>query len=179
MVIELRASELTLRPWREDDLDALVRAYQDPVLRRWTRMPVTSVDEGRQWLERTRQAWADGHRYTLAVLEDRADASRLVANVVLKGVTSERPAPEVGYWTASWARGREVAPRAVTALSGWAFDRFPGLTHLDLLHQVDNVASCRVAQKCGFVYQETLPARPPFPRDGHRHALPAPRTGES
>lgn len=175
MVIELRASELALRQWVDDDLDALLAAYRDPVLRRWTRLPVTSIDEGRHWLERTRQDWADGRRYSFAVLEDHADGPRLVANVVLKGVTPQRPAPEVGYWTASWARGRGVAPRAVTALSGWAFDRFPGLTHLDLLHQVDNVASCRVAQKCGFLYEETLPARPPtFPLDGHRHVLPVP-----
>ncbi|MEU5935544.1 GNAT family protein [Micromonospora sp. NPDC047187] len=90
-----------------------------------------------------------------------------------QGVTSKRPAPEVGYWTASWARGRGVAPRAVLALSRWAFDRFPEVARLDLLHQVDNVASCRVAQKCGFVFQEVLPARPPFPLDGHRHSLHA------
>ncbi|MDG4810059.1 GNAT family N-acetyltransferase [Micromonospora sp. WMMD1120] len=173
-MIELRASDLTLRRWRDDDVDALLRAYRDPVLRQWTRTPVDSADEGRRWLEQTRQDFDDGRRYSFAVLEDHADGPRLVANVVLKGMTSQRPVPEVGYWTASWARGRGVAPRAVTALSAWAFDRFPDLTHLDLLHQVDNVASCRVAQKCGFVYRETLPARPPFPRDGHRHVLPAP-----
>ncbi|MEK8105239.1 hypothetical protein NKG94_08725 [Micromonospora sp. M12] len=42
MVIELRASgtsvtpDLALRPWRDEDLDALLAAYRDPVLRRWT-----------------------------------------------------------------------------------------------------------------------------------------------
>lgn len=59
-------------------------------------------------------------------------------------------------------------------LSGWAFERFPELTHLDLMHQVDNVASCRVAQKSGYLFQEVLPARPPFPLDGHRHTLARP-----
>lgn len=179
MVIELRASgtsvtpDLALRAWRDEDLDALLAAYRDPVLRRWTRVPVTSPAEGRQWLERVRQDWDADRRYSFAVVEDDADGARLVANVVLKKVSVDWPAPEVGYWTASWARGRGVAPRAVTALSRWAFDRFPGLARLDLLHQVDNVASCRVAQKCGFVFQEVLPARPPFPLDGHRHSLAA------
>ncbi|WCN78599.1 GNAT family N-acetyltransferase [Micromonospora sp. LH3U1] len=178
MLIESRASDtfpaLILRPWCEDDLDALLAAYRDPVLHRWTRVPVTNAAEGRQWLDRTRQDWDDGRRYSFAVLEDNVDGPRLVANVVLKGATPERPAAEVGYWTASWARGRGVAPRAVTALSRWAFDRFPGLVRLDLLHQVDNVASCRVAQKSGYLFQEVLAARPPFPLDGHRHTLTAP-----
>ncbi|MEU8183727.1 GNAT family N-acetyltransferase [Micromonospora sp. NPDC049047] len=177
MGIDLRASGppsvpgLALRQWRDDDLDALLDAYRDPVLRRWTRLPVTSPAEGRQWLARTRQDWDAGRRYSFAVLQDDADEPRLVANVVLKRVSVHWPMPEVGYWTASWARGRGVAPRAVTALSRWAFEEFPELERLDLLHQVDNVASCRVAQKSGFVFQEVLPARPPFPLDGHRHSL--------
>ncbi|MEV4123103.1 GNAT family N-acetyltransferase [Micromonospora sp. NPDC049645] len=177
MVIELRAPgvsatpDLALRPWHDDDLGALLDAYRDPVLRRWTRVPVTSPAEGRRWLRRARQDWDEGRRFSFAVLEEQAEGPRLVANVVLKGITPQRPVPEVGYWTASWARGRGVAPRAVTALSRWAFDRLPQVTRLDLLHQVDNVASCRVAQKCGYAFQEVLPARPPFPLDGHRHTL--------
>ncbi|MEV4657355.1 GNAT family N-acetyltransferase [Micromonospora sp. NPDC049301] len=181
MSIELRAVAtpsapgLVLRPWRDDDLDALLEAYRDPVLQRWTQHPLTTADEGRQWLEQARQAWDDGGRFTFAVLEGAADGPRLVACVVLKRVTPGGPTAEVGYWTAAWARGRGVAPRAVTALSGWAFDRFPALERLDLLHQVDNSASCRVAEKSGYVFQEVLAAFPPFPRDGHRHSLPAPR----
>ncbi|MBQ1012879.1 GNAT family N-acetyltransferase [Micromonospora sp. M51] len=165
--------DVTLRQWCADDLDDLVDAYRDPVLRHWTSHPVTNAAEARRWLKGTQRDRADGRRYTFAVVEEQADGARLVGNVVLKGVTPQRPAPEVGYWTTSWARGRGVAPRAVIALSRWAFDRFPEVTRLDLLHQVDNVASCRVAQKCGFVFQEVLPARPPFPLDGHRHALHA------
>ncbi|WP_328416744.1 GNAT family N-acetyltransferase [Micromonospora sp. NBC_00389] len=173
-MVTTAAPGLVLRPWRDDDLDTLLEAYRDPVLQRWTQNPVTTVDEGRQWLEQARQDWDDGRRFTFAALEDGADGPRLVACVVLKRVAPGRPVAEVGYWTAAWARGRGVAPRAVTALSRWAFDRFTGLARLDLLHQVDNPASCRVAEKSGYLFQEVLPAYPPFPRDGHRHSLAAP-----
>lgn len=180
MPIELRAPavfparDLSLRQWCADDLDALLDAYRDPVLRRWTRLPVTNAAEGRQWLDRVRRDWDEGRRYSFAVIEDHPDGGRLAANVVLKRVSVDWPVPEVGYWTAAWARGRGVAPRAVTALSRWAFAEFPALERLDLLHQVDNVASCRVAQKSGYTFREVLPARPPFPLDGHRHSLDAP-----
>ncbi|AXO34486.1 GNAT family N-acetyltransferase [Micromonospora sp. B006] len=161
------APGLLLRPWRDGDVDALIEAYRDPVLRAWTSYPVTGPAEARAFLRRSRQGWAAADRFSFAVLE----GERLVACVVLKGVRPGRPAAEVGYWTAAPARGRGVAPRAVEAVTGWAFARFAatGLTHLELLHQVDNPASCRVAEKSGYAFAEVLPARPPYPRDGHRH----------
>lgn len=64
-----------------------------------------------------------------------------------------------------------VAPLALRALGDWAFEAFAGdgLMRLELLHQVDNEASCRVAEKSGYGFAEVLPARPPWPRDGHLH----------
>lgn len=93
--------------------------------------------------------------------------------MVLKEVTSGKPAAEVGYWTAAHARGRRVPPGALEALTSWAFDTFEadGLERLELLHQVDTLASCRVAQKSRYDFDSILPAAPPsFPRDGHLHA---------
>ncbi|MGW5672031.1 GNAT family N-acetyltransferase [Micromonospora sp. NPDC003776] len=165
------APELLLRPWCDGDVDALLAAYRDPVLLSWTRAPVTTRAEARAFLRRSRQGWAAHRRFSFAVLEPTGAGERLVAHVVLKEVLPGCPAAEVGYWTAAPARGRGVAPRAVDAVSAWAFARFAahGLTRLELLHQVDNPASCRVAQKSGYAFAEVLPARPPFPRDGHRH----------
>ncbi|TDC37552.1 N-acetyltransferase [Micromonospora sp. 15K316] len=172
------APELLLRPWRDDDRDTLVAAHQDPVLRSWTRNPLTTATEAGRWLTQAQRGWRAGDWLTFAVCEPHPDGGhRPVANVVLKNVAPGRPAAEVGYWTAAAARGRGVAGRAVDAVSRWAFTRFAGLTRLDLLHQIDNPASCRVAEKAGFAFVEVLPARPPFPRDGHRHVRHAGSTG--
>ena len=65
-----------------------------------------------------------------------------------------------------------MAPRALLALTDWAFTTFAGdgPARLELLHQADNTASCRVAQKCGYAFAELLPATPPsYPREGHLH----------
>lgn len=91
---------------------------------------------------------------------------------MLKDTAPGKPSAEVGYWTAAHARGRGVAPRALEALTGWAFSTLgaDGLQRLELLHQVDNPASCRVAQKSRYDVDRILPAAPPaFPLDGHVH----------
>jgi RimJ/RimL family protein N-acetyltransferase len=154
--------QLVLRPWADNDADALVAAYQDPAMHRWTRIPVRNREEALQWLATQRDGWQTGNRLSFAVND--VDA-QLVACVVLK---NPRTAPEVGYWTTAAARGRGIASRAVDALSAWAFATH-GLTKLELRHQVDNVASCRVAHKAGYPLHTTLPATPPFPLDGHLH----------
>ncbi|WP_406322092.1 GNAT family N-acetyltransferase [Streptomyces sp. NBC_00519] len=170
----LASPALVLRPWRIEDAAALAEVIRDPALRQRANSVVDNNADGAQWVQAQQQGWAAGDRFGFAVLETQPNAVReqLVGNVVLKEVTSGKPAAEVGYWTAAHARGRGVAPRALEALTGWAFDTFEadGLERLELLHQVDNLASCRVAQKSRYDFDTILPAAPPsFPRDGHLH----------
>ncbi|AEW98773.1 GNAT family N-acetyltransferase [Streptantibioticus cattleyicolor] len=172
--VTLHAPGLLLRPWCADDTAALVEAYRDPALRRWTSARLEDEADALRWVREQERGWAAGERFGFAVLSTPPgrDAPELVGNVVLKGVAAGRPSAEVGYWTAARARGRGVAPRALGALTTWAFDTFraDGLERLELLHQSDNEASCAVARKSGYAFARTLPAAPPdYPLDGHLH----------
>ncbi|WP_308354289.1 GNAT family N-acetyltransferase, partial [Streptomyces sp. NP-1717] len=162
---------LDLRPWRDSDIQPLIDIYRDPLLRKWTRLHVTGAEDGARWMAVQSDGWRTGQRLSFAVLE----GDRLVGNVAIKrgAVPSDRA--EVGYWTAADARGRGIASRAVDVLTDWAFATLDGVTRLELLHQIDNLASCRVAEKTGYTYHQTLPARPPFPLDGHQHIRQVPR----
>lgn len=179
----LTAGTLTLRPWAPEDAAVLPGLYRDEALRRWAGAPVHDGTSAARWVAEQRRGWETGERLAFAVEETHPAAggdSRPAGHVVLKRTGAGPGAAEVGYWTAAHARGRGVAPRAVTALAGWAFTAFAheGLARLDLLHQVDNTASCRVAEKCGFALSGLLPAAPPaFPLDGHRHTRRAPSAG--
>ncbi|WP_406276522.1 GNAT family N-acetyltransferase [Streptomyces sp. NBC_00191] len=168
------APALVLRPWCVEDVAALVEVCRDPDLRHWTSSSVENDADGVRWVQAEQQGWAAGDRFGFAVLEAQPDSAhgQLVGNVVLKDVTTGEPSAEVGYWTAAHARGRGVAPRALELLTSWAFDTFgaDGLERLELLHQMDNLASCRVAQKSGYEFDRVLPAAPPsYPLDGHLH----------
>jgi RimJ/RimL family protein N-acetyltransferase len=127
--------------------------------------PIHDDADARRWLDFQHRGWATGERLSFAVRE--ADGGPIVACVAL--TRPRGPAGEIGYWTAAAARGRGIASRAVDVLSGWAFPTFAALERLELHHQVDNLASCRVAEKARFTLAGVLPAEPPFPLDGHRH----------
>jgi RimJ/RimL family protein N-acetyltransferase len=157
---------LVLRRWVAEDAGPLLEVYRDPAMRRWVRAPVSTPEEAAAWVATQQDGWRDGARLSFAVHED---SRGLVGCVVLKKPHTN---PEVGYWTAAQARGLGVATRAVDALSVWAFSTY-GLDRIELLHQVDNVASCRVAEKAGYALRDTLPATPPFPLEGHLHVRQA------
>lgn len=53
------------------------------------------------------------------------------------------------------ARGRGVATAAVRLLTDWGFSE-RGLLRLELLISVENVASIRVAERCGYVQEGVL-----------------------
>ncbi|WP_354645347.1 GNAT family N-acetyltransferase [Kitasatospora camelliae] len=168
------APALVLRPWIQADAIHLVELYQDAAMRRWTSTTIDDRAGAEQWIQEQRQGWETGERRAFAVLEPRDGKAdhQLVGHVVVKGALPGSASAEVGYWTAAHARGRGVAPRALEAVSGWAFDAFAdtGLRRLELLHQVDNAASCRVADKTRYAFASTLAAAPPeYPLDGHLH----------
>ncbi|GIE85913.1 GNAT family N-acetyltransferase [Actinoplanes regularis] len=162
-------SALLLRPWRFDDLPALVAAHRDPELRRRLSTSLTDAAQARQWLDRQADGWAAADRFSFAVVtdtDDRTPRGHVVVTVTTAGVA------EVGYWTAAHARKQGVAARALETVSRWALETqdMVSLTRLDLFHTAANEASCRVAIKCGYSLRDLLPAAPPaFPASGHRH----------
>ncbi|MER5530405.1 GNAT family N-acetyltransferase [Streptomyces sp. NPDC002677] len=171
------APALVLRPWSPADAAELVELSRDEAMRRWTSSAVNDEAGAAQWIQDQQRGWETGHHFGFAVLESQPGGAggQLAGHVVLKDVPPRVSSAEVGYWTAAHARGRGVAPRALRALTDWAFTVFSreGLTRLVLLHQVDNTASCRVARKSRYELTTLLPAAPPaYPLAGHVHVRP-------
>ncbi|MEV0157384.1 GNAT family N-acetyltransferase [Micromonospora sp. NPDC050686] len=148
--VELTAPGLALRPWRPADAPAVLAAVTDPAIAQWNPQDVTDEAGAVEWI-RHRTDWSAGTAISLAVT-DAADGA-LLGGIALHRIRGEDA--EIGYWTAAPARGRNVAARAVTALTGWGFTRL-GLHRVELLHAVPNVASCRVAERAGYAAEGLL-----------------------
>jgi RimJ/RimL family protein N-acetyltransferase len=145
---DLRTARLLLRAPAEHDLDDMVAAMRDPLVRRF--LPFTPEPFGRAeanaWRDtETPGRWAAGGA-AFAVADGTSD--RLLGGVYLQHVSPRRTDAEIAYWLAPWARGHGVAAEAVSAVTDWALRR--GMARLELLAAPDNPGSQRVALTAGY-----------------------------
>ncbi|BCJ64305.1 hypothetical protein GCM10009779_13570 [Polymorphospora rubra] len=146
---------LTLRPWRPDDADAVLRACQDPAIGRWTTVPSPYLPEHAVGFvaERAPAGWAAGTGAPFAVCD--AATGEVLGSCGLVSLDRAAGQGEIGYWTAPWARGRGVAVRATRMVARWAFESV-GLRRLVWRAEVGNHASRLVALRAGFTMEGIL-----------------------
>ncbi|WP_138735909.1 GNAT family N-acetyltransferase [Modestobacter excelsi] len=159
--VSLSVDELMLRPWREDDAEAVCAASRDPLLRRWNGEERTTLDGARAWLTRI-AGWSTEH-CSWAV----EDGGVLVGSMSLHEIDLAQAVGEVGYWMVPAARGRGIAVRCTRAVCRWGFAALE-LDRIQLFHAVENTASARVAAKAGFTQEGRLRRSYRYP-DGVRH----------
>ena len=136
---------LTLRPWREADIPALIAAYGDPEIRRWHARTLDDEAEARTWLRQRRRSREQETAIDWAIVDPAGD-DPVLGRAGLIGVDLTEGVAEVAYWVAPGHRARGVATRALCALSDWAFDEL-GLHRLGLQHSTRNHPSCAVAER--------------------------------
>jgi RimJ/RimL family protein N-acetyltransferase len=109
-------------------------------------------DFARTWLARYEEGRRDGTREAFAIVDDEGGFLGLA---LVPQIDRETRTAELGYVVAPAARGRGVASEALRQLSAWAVAEL-GIFRLELLISVDNAASKRVAEKCGYVREGVL-----------------------
>ena len=152
---------MLLRPWREADVPAIVLAFSDPVMQRfsWRTTPYTEAD-ARGYVAEQEEARLRGDELNFA-LAGPHDHDVVLGAVSLYEVRLDRGCAAVGYWLAPEARGRGAATEAVRLLARWAFAGL-GLARLELTCGPGNEASRHVAERCGFSREGLLRSHVPF-----------------
>jgi RimJ/RimL family protein N-acetyltransferase len=150
---ELAQLTTRLEPFGERHVSGLEAILDDPDLLRFTRVPEpVPADFARVWLERYDKGRGDGTREAFAIVDD----DRAFLGLALAPqIDRETRTAELGYVVAPAARGRGVASEALRQLTAWAFGEL-GMFRLELLISVDNLASQRVAEHCGYVREGVL-----------------------
>jgi [ribosomal protein S5]-alanine N-acetyltransferase len=152
MTIILETEHLTLRTWSLDDAEEGFKIWGDPEVMRYvmTGQPNANIEETRAWLGRM-SAHHERHGFGFwAVVEKQT--GQLIGSCGM-GYQRDGGLPiEFGYTLARSHWGRGLATEAAAACLQYAFEH---LRLRELIARVDsrNVASQRVLEKIGFVYQ--------------------------
>ena len=150
--VEIVAGRYQLRPPSLREAADVLAMAADPDIRRWNPLgSVTDEETARAWCEKWAD-WVAAGSAQFNVLD--ATSGRLLGMVAVHQIDYEAGNAELGYRVAPWARGQGVATVAVRSVSDWAFGALE-MTRLQLLHAVDNAASCRVAEKAGYLLEGT------------------------
>ncbi len=145
--MHLDLGEQTIRNYREEDLEQLIRrANEYTVWRNLTDMfphPYTE-DSGREWIK---YATGQDPQTNFAIVDN---GDRVIGGI---GLEIERDiyrvSAEIGYWLGLEWWGQGIATRAVRALTDWAFTTFT-LERIQAGVFETNPASRRVLEKAGY-----------------------------
>ena len=114
-------------------------------------MRTMNHDEAAEWVIAAKQGWTDESAASWAI----STSSRgLLGRMTLGAIDLDSAAADVRYWVVPSARGQRVASRAATAATDWAITDF-GLHRIELEHSTNNVPSCRVGERSGYVLEGT------------------------
>ncbi|MCD2188675.1 GNAT family N-acetyltransferase [Actinomycetospora soli] len=145
-----------LRPWRDDDAEAIFRACQDADVQRFTTVPSPYRREDADWFLAHHIDDVEAEGGASFCVEGLAEPGRVAGSMALLHI--REGVGEVGYWCTPEVRGRGWTADALATVAAWAFAE-RGCRRLELTIEPANVASLGVARRAGFVEDHVDPAR--------------------
>ncbi len=150
----LNTARLRLRPFTEEDKDALYALMSNAyVLRYWDAPPWTERTRADRFLARCKEMEQEGSGVRLAI--ERTDDGAFVGWCAFMQWNPDFRSALIGYCLAEKAWGHGYATEAAGAMVQWAFDTLD-LNRIQSEADTRNRASERVLEKLGFVREGTL-----------------------
>jgi RimJ/RimL family protein N-acetyltransferase len=143
----LHSGRLTLRPLQTADIPSLVDLLADQRVHAYLRLPNPyTSDDAEKFVA---GAFRHPGSADFAVADNAT--GRMLGCAGIHGLTPGTHSAEIGYWLATAEWGHGYAGEATQALTRFAFGN--GLTRLQIRCDTANVASARVALRCGYTFE--------------------------
>ncbi len=115
--------------------------------------PDYSLNDSEEFISKCEEAWEDKTTFAFAIFKKSSD--RFLGGVGLNQISLQNNFANLGYWVRSGQRNRGIATAAVRLLSEFGFEEL-GLTRIEIVIAVGNVASERVAENAGALREGVL-----------------------
>mgnify|MGYP000574819905 CR=1 FL=1 len=155
----LQYGRYTLRAPEEKDVNAIYLACQDPLIPRFTTVPVNyTMSHALDYVQRI-PASIELQREIPFVIEFGVGDEKEFAGVIsLHTISIENHRAEIGYWMREQMRGKGIATMATKILTGYGLDTL-GFKRIEAAVDLDNSASQKLLMSAGYNKEGVLRQR--------------------
>ena len=144
--------QITLRPLREEDIDAINQACQDPTISAFTRVPYPYDREMAEEFVRGCDISYRNHQGIVFAIEV---AGKFAGTIGLHGIQLTDHCAEIGYWIEQGHRGKGLCTSAVRSLLEFSLDIME-FRRIEGMADYNNIGSQRVMERAGMVRDALL-----------------------
>jgi RimJ/RimL family protein N-acetyltransferase len=155
----LQYGRYTLRPTLDSDVIAIYEACQDPLIPRFTTVPINyTMSHALDYFQRI-PASIELQREIPFVIEFGVGDEKEFAGVIsLHTISIDNHRAEIGYWMREQMRGKGIATAAVKMLTGYGLDTL-GFKRIEAAVDLDNTASQKLLISAGYEREGVLRQR--------------------
>lgn len=119
-------------------------------------MSLQSAEGAEAWIRKMAADWQARQLFVFSVWEK--ESGDYIGETYLANPDWKVPCIELGYFVLAGHTGKGFATEAARATTHFAFEHL-GVSRVELQCAADNLASRRVAERCGFVYEGHMRGR--------------------
>ena len=151
---------LSLRPSREEDIESIYQACQDPLISHFTTVPANYTFEHAQLFVRHHDPEGlQSKREIRFIIESNHGAAPAMAGVIsFHSPNFNNKVAEIGYWVTKEFRGKSIGTNAVKVLTNFGFETM-GWNRIEAMIDNDNEASKKVVMRAGYEHEGLLRQR--------------------
>jgi RimJ/RimL family protein N-acetyltransferase len=152
--VELTGGGLRLRPYRGDDAVAILAAVRESVdvVGRWLPWCHSGYDanDAEAWVAHCGESWRSGEHFAFAAFE--IASGQYLGGFGLNQRNRLHNFMNLGYWVRASRQRHGIAVRAAHLVATFGFQQI-GLTRIEIIAELDNLASRRVAEVVGASFE--------------------------
>jgi ribosomal-protein-serine acetyltransferase len=152
--LQLAGAGFVLRAYLPADAPLLLEAVRESIAEvgRW--LPWCHAGyclaDAENWLRDCAANWRSGSAYQLTLVA--ADGQCLLGAVGINHINRVNRIANMGYWIRTGSCGHGLASQAARLAAQFAFSQL-GISRIEIAAMPDNIASRRVAEKCGAKFE--------------------------
>jgi len=155
----LQYGRYTLRPTLDSDVTTIYEACQDPLIPRFTTVPINyTMSHALDYFQRIPASIELQREIPFVVEFGVGDEKEFAGVISLHTISIDNHRAEIGYWMHEQMRGKGIATAAVKILTGYGLDTL-GFKRIEAAVDLDNVTSQKLLISAGYEREGVLRQR--------------------